>query len=159
VADTVSAPGLGPGDWLVRVFAGSTDAVQIYRLDVTVADAPAASVTITGSGCGAGPAAPLLTSTTPALGGLVTFTLANAMPGRGGSLLASPGPAVPTFLGGSCVAWLNPASFFVVTPLTTDSAGAWAATALIPASPSLAGLPFVLQAVVTPTSGPLGLGY
>lgn len=122
-----------------------------------VASGPvAASVAVLGAGCGGGPGVPALAlSAPPVLGSSVSLQLGGAAASRSGLLLLGFGPPVSIALGGGCTLRVDPGAFDVL-PIATDVSGSWSLPVGIPADACLAGFRVVLQAGVTPTSGPLG---
>ena len=65
---------------------------------------PVAGSTNSGVGCGGpGPNTPLLNSSAPILGSIITFNLSYATPNASGFLYASPPPAVPTTVAPGCI--------------------------------------------------------
>jgi probable HAF family extracellular repeat protein len=126
-------------------------ATHAFRLDPS----PAPSLVIAGGGCASG-APPFLSSTVPHLAQALTLTVTQAQPGLAGQIVVSNIPAASLSLGGGCVAYVDVANFVPLVPFGTDAAGSWLTTMPIPNAPFLIGAQFALQAVLYPTSSPLG---
>jgi Matrixin len=156
VADTVPPFALPAGStFWVRVFPGTTNKVQMYKLDLTIL--PIASGASVGSGCGSGPTIPVLSTTNPVLGLTTSITVTNAKPSHAGALVASYGTAAPSPLGMGCTAYVDLATFFVLAQFGTNAAGFWTMTMPLPSNPALGGLDVALQAVVYSPTSPLGI--
>lgn len=130
----------------------ATGETHSFRLDPT----SAASVVVPGAGCATG-LVPSLGSTLPHLGQALTFWVAQAQPGLAGEIFVSNVPAAPLSLGGGCVACVDVANIIPVFALLTDAAGTWQTTMTLPNAPFLVGVQLAFQAILYPTSGPLGV--
>lgn len=108
-----------------------------------------------GGGCGQGTTTPALAASAPILGQLFSLAV-TATPNKAGQVLLSGPPAFPISFG-SCVVFLDVNNFVPLFGFTTSASGAWSLGFPLPPDASLAGIPLILQAVVAPTSGPLGL--
>jgi probable HAF family extracellular repeat protein len=130
----------------------ATGETRPFRLDPTAM----ASVVNAGPGCGAGQA-PTLASTLPHLGQALTLSIGQGPALTAGELVVSNLPAAPLPLGGGCFAYVDVGAYATLASLATDAFGAWQTAMTIPSSPTLLGAQFALQAVVFPTTGPLGV--
>jgi probable HAF family extracellular repeat protein len=131
---------------------GPMGETHAFRLD----PAPGPSMVFAGPGCASG-SPPVLFSTLPHLAQALTLTLTQAQVGLTGAVVLSIPPPFSLPLGGGCVAYVDVGAFATVAPVAIDSAGSWLMTLTIPNDPLLLGAQFALQAVLYPTSGPLGL--
>jgi hypothetical protein len=143
-----------PGtSWYVEVIPGPANAVQLYQLQIALADT--AGVVLVGSGCGAG-SVPVLGVTVPVIGASMTVTVSNAAPNAAGSLMMSYGTPLPTSLGTGCTAYVNLTGLTELVEFVTSPSGTWTATGVVPQIPSLSGVDVVLQAAIYPTAAPIG---
>jgi hypothetical protein len=131
---------------------GPMGETHAFRLD----PAPAPSMVFAGPGCASG-FAPVLFSTPPHLAQGLTLSLTQAQPGLTGLVAVSNPPPFSLPLGGGCFAYVDVNAFATLSPVAIDAAGAWQMSLTIPNDPLLLGAQFALQAVLHPTSGPLGV--
>ncbi len=130
-----------------------------YARVVSLGSIPAAAATPVGSGCGAGAIPPVLTvSPAPILGQTATLAVTLATAQRNGLVFAALPPATAQPIGGGCVVYLplGTIASWLSIPITTDASGSSALSIPLAGVPTLAGTQVALQAVVLPTSGPLG---
>jgi len=148
------------GDGWLDVAVGAPrggDAGQgVVRVFSTTIDLRAGTKPI-GTGCGGGTAPPSLTTGLPELGRTVGATIREAAPNRAGSLLGGTVVPSPLPIGGGCRLYLGLAQVVALGSLFTSSSGAGGTSVRLPhATPDLVGSQLAVQAIVLPTSGPLG---
>jgi hypothetical protein len=110
---------------------------------------PAASVVPLGVGCSPVGAPPVLTSSRPVLGSLLTDAIV-ATPSSFGEIYISLVPQAPLPVTPSCVVYLDPQSLALTTHFMTDLNGFANTPYVLPALESLWGLTIRKQAVVYP---------
>ncbi|MEM7204696.1 MAG: ELWxxDGT repeat protein [Planctomycetota bacterium] len=113
---------------------------------------PGATAQPVGAACGGG-APPQLATDDPVLGGIVTVTTRAPPTSAGAVLLGLPVPAQP--LGSGCFLYLAPATSTVLAPVPAGPSRRSFAIPL-PQAVALAGVRVSLQAVLAPSTAPLG---
>jgi hypothetical protein len=117
---------------------------------------PVALATTSGVGCGGpGPNKPLLDSSAPILGSIISFNLTLATPNASGFLYAS-APTSATTVSPGCIVRVDLATAVPVLPVTANAIGSWTTTTPVPFVPALAGAQLALQIALLGTPSPPG---
>ncbi len=124
----------------------------IFTVDV----AEPASVTNIGGGCGLS-SPPVLTASSPVLGGTHSFSLSSTVANAQVALMIGVTTS-PKVIGNGCTLQLDPIGTGFVQGSPTNGTGAWSYSWMLPAQKDLIGAKLTTQALVVSTGGPaLGL--
>lgn len=135
-------------------FPNLLDAGTTLEIELVAADAISVGV-----GCGANTMDPPdLDASQPVLGSTLDIDVSECAPGTQGLLYFSFGAPVGVALPGvACTIEVDFPNAFLLTPFTTDANGEFNVSFPLAAAPGVAGSEVTLQAVVFPTTGPLGV--
>lgn len=133
----------------------STPAVALPRTTISRVDVitNADRVSTYGRGC-ATTMPPRLDATAPAIGSVMSVLLSSRPVPSPGVLLLGSVPNVPTPWVADCTLYVDLATASVAGSFVTDGAGRWIGGLPLPASETLLGVRFAMQALVVATAGP-----